>query len=148
MIPAVGAQQIAGQPRLVVLAGFVEPPVFGNAHSGVIPALAAGVDFAGAFGGYFQDEIRRFALLGYDVAVVCAVQLQVGVKGHQQVGVAGAGHAAGDGLAEIVVAGDQRGFLAAQVLAQGGDEAGVGYLVVAGHIIRLALRPVGQAERL
>ena len=77
---------VGGQFRSVMFARFVEAPVFGNAQRGVVVSLVYRISSSGAAGGDFQHEVRRFALLVYDVAVAFLVCNRVCAKAMRRSG--------------------------------------------------------------
>ena len=71
--------------------------------------------------GDLEDEVRRLALLGDDVAVSCQVAGGVGVEGDKEVGVGHSAHAlelVRSDRREIEVGADDGGFEFAEVLGQ------------------------------
>ena len=91
--------------------GGVKPPVLGDAETGVIAALVTNVLAAGALRCYFQHEIGGLARFGDDVAVAPFIHFNISVKGDQQIRTLRTRQARHDGAAEIVIPGDQWGFL-------------------------------------
>ena len=77
-------QPVASQMDAVpVAARRVEPPVFGDAHTGIVPALFVLINLAGAIRSHFQHEVRRLALLRDEVAVARDDSCGVGVEGDE-----------------------------------------------------------------
>ena len=83
LIPPIRRHQtVAGQPCPVKAAGFVEAPVLGNAQLGIVVPLVNDIFPPGTAGSDFQDEVRRLALLVYDVTVAPFVSFDVGVESY------------------------------------------------------------------
>ena len=85
--PVFAVDQFLPHQRLAVEvpAGGVEPPVFSNAYAGVDVPLVSRILVPGAFGGYFQHEVRGFARLPWEINQPFHYCRGLHVEGHVKV---------------------------------------------------------------
>ena len=141
-------QPVARQRRAVKPpARIVKPPVFGNPHLGIFLPLGDLIPFLAAFRCHFQHEIRRLALLRYQVALPRNVGRRIDVERDQQIRIPHAIIGVGVGnQRRRHLAGDNRRFPVAEMVSQRRRIPRVVYGIVGSQFFRrrIRIRPVGK----
>ena len=139
-------QPVPPQRESVKFPRAVKQPVFAHPQLFVVIHLDAQIISGGASRRDLQDEVRRLALFGNDVAIAGFVRGRVNVKGYQQVRVAAFTGDESRTRHDVAFAGDQGGFGVAQVLRQVVHLAGFMQVLYGGHIVGVAPWDVGKTE--